>query len=122
MFLRYIEYLESVGLRNIEKHEAALNSRITKGLADVKNVSIIGGSPEERGGVTSFNINGIDSREAALMLDSYNVLVRGGFHCCHNWFNVSGINGSVRASLYLYNNEQDADKLVEAVKKVAAMA
>jgi len=116
-----IEYLESVGLRNIEKHEAALNSRITKGLADVKNVSILGSS-EERGGIISFNIKGIDSKEAALMLDSYNVLVRGGFHCCHNWFNVSGINGSVRASLYLYNNEQDADKLVDAVKKVAAMA
>lgn len=116
-----IDYLESVGLKNIEKHEIAINEIITEGLSSIKNAAIIGGSPEERGGIVSFNINGIDSKELAIMLDSYNIMVRGGFHCCHNWFNTHEIRGSVRASLYFYNNKVDAEKFVAAIKKVAGL-
>ena len=116
-----IGYLESIGMKNVEKHETSINKIITEGLSSIKNVTIIAGSPEERGCIVSFNVSGIDSKELAIMLDSYNIMVRGGFHCCHNWFNTHGISGSVRASLYLYNNEVDAEKFVAAVKKVATL-
>ena len=116
-----VDYLSKIGLKNIEQHEQELNKKIAEGIASIKNVSILGGRPEERGGVTSFLVKGMDSREVALMLDSYNVLVRGGFHCCHNWFNERKIAGSARASLYLYNNENDVQMLVDAVKKVSSL-
>ena len=116
-----IEYLEAVGMNNIQKHVSALNKAMTERLMETKNISIISGG-EKRGGIVSFNIKGVDSKEAVIMLDSYNVLVRGGYHCCHNWFNARNIAGSVRASLYLYNNEQDVEMLVKAVKKIASLA
>ncbi len=116
-----VEYLKKVGMQNISKHEFELNKLITSQLDD-KRISILGGTPEERGGIVSINIKGIDSREAAIMFDSFGVLVRGGFHCCHNWFNARNIAGSIRASLYLYNNEDDASAFAEAAKKVADMA
>src|SRR3989338_10326078 len=50
-----VEYIDSVGLKNIEKHEIMLNKIMTEGLENVKNISILGGSPEERGGILSFN-------------------------------------------------------------------
>ncbi len=116
------DYLRHIGLKNIEKHEACLRRIMTEGIECIKGISIIGGVPEEGGGILSFGINGIDSREAAIMLDSYDVLVRGGYHCCHNWFNTHKINGSVRASLYLYNNENDAEMFVNAVKKISRLS
>ena len=116
-----VEYIESLGLKNIEKHEIMLNKIMTEGLENVKNISILGGSPEERGGILSFNINGIASTETSLMFDAHNIMLRGGFHCCHNWFNTNKINGSIRASLYLYNNEKDAEHFVDSAKKVASI-
>ena len=116
-----VDYLGKVGLKNIEKHETMLNKAMTEGIEGVKNASILGGSAEERGGILSISIKGMKSTEAAIMLDSHGVLVRGGHHCCHNWFNTNGIGGSVRASLYLYNNEGDAEAFAKAVKKIAAM-
>ncbi len=116
------DYLDKTGLKNIEKHETMLNEIMTEGIEGIKNVSVLGGSVGERGGILSISINGMKSTEAAIMLDSHGVLVRGGHHCCHNWFNTHGIDGSLRASLYLYNDESDAEAFVKAVKKVAAMA
>ncbi len=116
-----VEYLERAGLRNIEKHEIELNKKMTEGIEKIEGVTIFGGSPESRGSVLSINIKNIDSREAGIMFDSHGVLVRGGAHCCHHFFNERRLVGSVRASLYLYNNEKDADMFIEAVKKVAAL-
>lgn len=121
-FRAAVEYLNKVGMKNIARHEADLNKRMTEGIRGVSGVNIIGGSSEERGGILSVNIAGVDSREAAIMFDSHGVLLRGGFHCCHYFFNQRKIAGSIRASLYLYNNERDADMFVEATKKVAKLA
>src|SRR3989344_5283405 len=115
-----IDYINGVGLKNIERHEAELNRRMTEGVERLDGVKILGGSPESRGGILSINIEGVDSREAAIMFDSHGVLVRGGFHCCHNFFNARKLVGSIRASLYLYNNEKDVDAFIDATKKVAA--
>jgi cysteine desulfurase/selenocysteine lyase len=116
-----VEYLEKVGLKNIEKHETELNRKATNEIENIPGVSILGGAAEERGGIISMDIKEINSSEASIMFDSHGVLVRGGMHCCHNWFNTHRINGSVRASLYLYNNESDIEKLVEATKKVSML-
>ncbi len=112
-----VDYLERVGMKNIEKHETKLNKLATEELEKIKGLDILGAN----GGIISM-LFGIDSREAAIMFDSHGVLVRGGMHCCHNWFNARHLNGSVRASFYLYNNEHDVERLVDAAKKVAALS
>ena len=116
-----VDYLEKTGQKNIERHEIDLNRRMTEGVEKIGSIKILGGSPESRGGILSINVGGIDSREAAIMFDGHGVLVRGGFHCCHNFFNARKMAGSVRASLYLYNNERDVDMFIEAARKIAAL-
>ena len=87
-------------------------------LKDIDSISIIG--PEDvsqRGGIFSFNIEGWDPTEIAMHLDEeYNIAIRSGMHCVHSWFNSRSIEGTARASVYLYNNEADVKKFTEAIE------
>ncbi len=119
-FRAAVEYLEKIGMKNIEKHEAGLNKLATEQISQIEKVSILHES-QDRSGIISMIIEGVKSTEASLMFDSHGVLLRGGHHCCHNWFNKNKLDGTVRASLYLYNNQSDVEKLIEAAKKVAQL-
>ncbi|MDD5331523.1 MAG: cysteine desulfurase [Candidatus Nanoarchaeia archaeon] len=113
-------YLRKVGMDNIVKQELKVNQIIDDGLRNIEGVSILG--PEDVGlrpGITSFNYKNKDVHQIALLLDhSKKIMMRSGQHCVHSWFNKHNIKGSVRASLYLYNNEEDANKLVDGFKQV----
>jgi len=113
-----VDYLQKVGLNNIEKHELTLNKKLTESLLKIKGVNILGPtSSEKRGGITSFNINGIDPHDIALQLDaSANIMIRSGYHCCHSWFNANKISGSARASLYLYNTEDEVKLFIKSLE------
>ena len=114
------KYIMKIGRRNIKKHETRLNERITAGLSDIGGVSIIGpGEAEQRGGIISFNISEKDPHDIALMLDqTANIMIRSGAHCVHSWFNAHKMKGSARASLYLYNTEEECDAFIENLKKI----
>lgn len=114
-----IDYLNKVGLSNIQKHELKLNKMITDDINKIKDINILGPEePEKRSGIVSFNIKGIDSHDIALQLDSQEkIMIRSGYHCCHSWFNAHKIKGSARASLYFYNTEEEAKKFGETLKK-----
>ncbi|MBU1135076.1 MAG: aminotransferase class V-fold PLP-dependent enzyme, partial [Nanoarchaeota archaeon] len=72
-----------------------------------------------RSGIISFNIGKMNSHDVALILDeNAKIMVRSGQHCVHSWFNAHGIEGSVRASFYLYNTEEEIDTFVDTLKKV----
>lgn len=116
-------YLERIGPENIEKHERALNQLISQKLSEIPNLQIAGvQSPELRGGIIPFNIKGMKYHDVSLMLDrNYGTMIRSGQHCAHSWFNGHGIEGSARASLYLYNTQEEAELFAEAVKKIAKL-
>ena len=113
-----INYLKKVGFGNIEKNELKLNKMITEKLLD--EVQLIG--PEDsklRPSIFSFNIKNFSSHDISGILDSSkNICIRSGAHCVHSWFNKHNLKGSARASLYLYNNEDDINKFVEEIKKL----
>jgi cysteine desulfurase/selenocysteine lyase len=113
-------YLDMVGRDNIEKHENELNKFITGEMQGMGGLKIIGvQDPELRGGIISFEIDGIEYHDVAIMLDDHsNVMVRSGQHCVHSWFNARNTPGSVRASLYLYNTKEDAETFIEALKEI----
>ncbi|PIN89969.1 selenocysteine lyase [Candidatus Pacearchaeota archaeon CG10_big_fil_rev_8_21_14_0_10_34_76] len=117
-------YLRKIGMKNIGKHEHNLNKIITDGLKDNKKVEIIGPADSVlRNGIFNFNIKGMTPHEVAKILDSgYGIMVRGGAHCVHGWFNKHNINGSVRASFYFYNTEEDAMKFIRAVDEISKIA
>ena len=108
----------------IEKHQIKLNKIITEGLMGNDKIEIVGPrEPEKRSGIFTFNIRGMDAHHVAKILDSSkNIMVRSGAFCLHSWFNEHNLKGAVRASLYLYNTEEEANIFVEEVRKIVKLA
>jgi cysteine desulfurase/selenocysteine lyase len=122
-FAAAAEYLDRIGKEDIQKHEIELNKIITQALEDMDGSSIIGPtSPELRGGIISFNIEGIKYHDIAMMLDERaNIMIRSGQHCVHSWFNAHGIEGSARVSLYLYNTKEEAKVFIDNLKEISKL-
>lgn len=118
-----VKYLESLGMDEVLRHEQRLTDRLLAGLAGIENVTIYG--PEDvnnRIGVVSFTIDRIHPHEIAYLLDERAaILVRSGDHCCIPLMKHLGLeNGTVRASLYLYNTLEEIELLIETVKEIAS--
>ena len=121
-----IDYLSGLNLDDIHQHEVRLNKVMTSIIKDVNGINIIGPTDaSKRGGICSVLLDGFDAHDIALILDeAAGVMVRSGMHCVHSWFNDKGIDtGSLRASAYLYNTEEEvklfAETLVEAVETMS---
>ena len=119
---RAVSYLEALGMEDIQRHEQELTRRILEGLAGIGNVQVFGPGPAgDRIGVISFTIRGLNPHDVAVMLDGEaDIMVRSGHHCCMPLMQHLGLaDGTVRASLHCYNTIEDADLLVNAVRKIA---
>ncbi|MBL7169872.1 MAG: aminotransferase class V-fold PLP-dependent enzyme [Candidatus Aenigmarchaeota archaeon] len=113
------KYLMKVGLYEIEKHEIDLNKLATKGLKQIKGSHVIGvQKPELRSGILSFSLDGIHPHDVCMIVDAEGIMLRSGSHCVHSWFNSRGVQGSVRASFYLYNTQEEVEKFLEVLGKV----
>lgn len=123
------KYLENIGMDAVCKHEQKLTKRLLEGLMDLDHVTVYGptdikaGNIKNRIGVVSFNIKGIHPHEIAYLLDERaGILVRSGDHCCIPLMRYLGLaNGTVRASLYLYNTLEEIDLLLETLETIARM-
>lgn len=115
-----IEYLENVGMDEVERRDRDLLSYMMKETEDIKGLSVVGPEdPSLRTGVFSFNIEGLVSYDIALMLDSVDgIMIRSGMHCAHAFQMSRGADGSARASVYLYNNRSDVDRFATALRKI----
>lgn len=116
-----LDYLRGIGMDEVMRWDRELMRRIVSNLEDVRNLHVVG--PEDadsRGSVFSFNIDGLGAHDIAMMLDSMSgVMIRSGMHCAHPFYVSRGIDGSARASTYLYNNFQDIDVFTDTVRKIA---
>ena len=118
------KYLESLGMDAICRHEQKLTERLLAGLAEIDHVTIYGPQNiKNRIGVVSFTIDKIHPHEIAYLLDEKAaILVRSGDHCCIPLMRYLGLeNGTVRASLYLYNTLEEIDLLIETIEEIARM-
>ena len=120
------EYLRRRGLEDIAAHERELANRINKELQALDRVEVYGPTnPDSRTGIVSFNIAQVNPHDVALALDiSGNIMVRSGYHCCMPLLkDVLGLReGTVRASVYLYNTVQEVEKLIELIGEIARTA
>lgn len=120
-----VKYLESLGIDAIFRHEEKLTRRLLSGLAGIDNVTVYGPQDtKNRIGVVSFTIDRIHPHEVAYLLDERAaILVRSGDHCCIPLMKYLGLeNGTVRASLYLYNTLEEIDLLIEIIEEIARTA
>ena len=115
-----LDYLTAVGMDKIFEHDRELMRYIFKRTEGIKGLSFVGpDEPDKRCGVFSFNIDGLSPHDIAMMLDKMDgIMIRSGMHCAHPFFVSRGIEGSARASVYLYNNEEDIERFSAALEKV----
>lgn len=111
-----IDYLTKLGPENIATHEQDLTQYATAHLQQIKGLKIIG-QAKEKGGVFSFNVEGMHPQDLAFILDKEGVSVRTGHHCAQPIVNRMGYESLARASLGLYNTREDIDALVAAILK-----
>lgn len=112
-----VKLLSEVGMANIHAHEQKLTARALEGLQQIPGLRIVGPTTtEQRGGAISFVVDGIHPHDLGQVLDSHGVSIRTGHHCAWPLHRAGNINSTARASFYLYNTEEEVDKLIEAVK------
>ncbi len=115
-----IEYVNNIGIEEIEKHECELMKYAFDQLNALSGVTIYGNAPK-RCGIISFNLENIHHYDAVMILDKMGIAVRSGTHCAEPVMSHYGINGSIRASFAIYNSKEDIDILVKGLKKVQEM-
>lgn len=114
-----IDYLEAVGMDNIAEHEKELTEYALSKMKEIPYVTIYGPRDmDSRGGIISFNIEGVHPHDVASIVDSYGVAVRAGHHCAQPLMKYLGIQASSRASFYFYNTFEEVDKFIESIKSV----
>ncbi len=110
-----IDYLKKIGFDSIKLHEKKIAEKAFKEISSLKDVTVYGGP--KRKPIISFNVGDIHPHDVATYLDKFGVAVRAGNHCAAPLMDVFGINGNVRASFYIYNDEDDLDVLIKAIEE-----
>ncbi len=117
-----VDYLTQIGLENIQHHEAQLTRFLQTQLRSLGDQITILGPQDSGGSVTTFVIGRMEPYQIATLLNSNdNIMVRSGQFCVHAWFNKKGVNGAVRASLYLYNTQKEIIKLIESLSRILTL-
>jgi cysteine desulfurase/selenocysteine lyase len=117
-----IDYLSGLGLENVMKHELRLAKKLKGFLIEIPDVKVLG--PEEpQSGIVSFSVRDVKAEDVALALGNLNICVRAGFHCAVPLVrDILGERlGVIRASLYLYNTEEEVEKFIESLREVVRL-
>ncbi|MGC8767621.1 MAG: aminotransferase class V-fold PLP-dependent enzyme [Brevinematia bacterium] len=115
-----VDYLEGVGMDNIERIEKELTHYAFGVLSSIKGIIMYGPNhTKNRVGVFSFKLEGVHPHDIAYILDREGVAIRSGHHCAQPYLNRIGAeDGTARISTYIYNTKADIDKAAEAIEKV----
>ncbi|MBU0598081.1 cysteine desulfurase [Patescibacteria group bacterium] len=114
-----IDYLYKVGLDKVFQHEEELTKIALKKVSAIPGVEIFGPKQvKDRGGAVAFTVKDVHPHDVASILDNQGVAVRAGNHCTQPLHDKFGIQSTVRASFYLYNQPEDIDALVKGINKV----
>jgi len=111
-----IDYIVSIGIENIAKHEKELLDYATQEIRKIEGVRIIGNAVE-KASVLSFVIEEIHPHDIGTILDKQGVAIRTGHHCTQPTMDFYGIPATARASFAIYNSRKDVDTLIKSVKK-----
>lgn len=115
------DFLSGLSMETVRAHEVTLTRYAYQQLLELPEVIVYGPEPEHRSGAVSFNIEGVHPHDIASILDEDGVCVRAGHHCCQPLHARLGIDASARASFYVYNSEDDVDRLVESLRRVRSI-
>ncbi|MBT3179292.1 MAG: cysteine desulfurase [Candidatus Marinimicrobia bacterium] len=112
-----IDYLEKIGMDEIQNHEKVITQYAYNALNQIGGLKIYG-SAKERGGVISFNVDGIHPYDLAQFLNEDNIAIRVGHHCAQPLLKTLGETATARMSFYIYNDELDVDKFCASLETI----
>ena len=115
-----VDYLQAIGMAQIEAREHALLAHATEELRKIDGLRLFGTAPE-KAAVISFLIEGAHSHDLATLLDLEGVAVRSGQHCAHPLLQFYGVTATCRASFAFYNTHEEVEAFVAALKKARTL-
>jgi cysteine desulfurase / selenocysteine lyase len=115
-----INYISTLGIENIAKHESELLQYATKKMNEMGSVTIYGNSMH-KASIVSFLIDSIHMLDAGMIFDKMGIALRVGAHCAQPVMQHFKIDGTVRASFALYNTKEEIDYLCKAIDQVITM-
>ncbi len=115
-----IDYIETLGMENIQAHEQELTRYCMEQLSTVPDIRFFG-QAKQKDAVVSFLVGDIHHLDMGTLLDRLGIAVRTGHHCAHPLMTRLGVTGTVRASFALYNTRDEVDALVEGIRRVSKM-
>ena len=115
-----VDYLDALGMANVEAREAELLAHATEELNRIDGLRIVGRAPD-KAAVISFLIEGAHAHDLATLLDLEGVAVRSGQHCAHPLLQFYGVAATLRASFAFYNTHEEVDAFIAALKKASAL-
>ena len=115
-----IDYLDAVGLDQVEAHEQELTRYCMQQLQTIDGMTIYGPA-DGHDAVVSFNVGQIHHLDLGTLLDRLGIAVRTGHHCAQPLMQRLGVSGTVRASFALYNTKEEIDALVAGIRRVSQM-
>lgn len=117
--LAAVEYIDQIGFDYIRRHEQELTAYMLDKLLSLSYIHIVG-IPEcsDRLGVVSFTMDDVHPHDISTILDSERVAIRSGHHCAQPLHRFLGVQSTARASVHVYNDKEDVDRLYDALKQV----
>ncbi|QYJ16391.1 Cysteine desulfurase SufS [Rubrobacter xylanophilus DSM 9941] len=111
-----VDYLNTLGMENVREHERRLGEYARRRLSEIEGLTVYGPA-EGRTGVVAFNVPGVHPHDLSQLLDQEGIAIRSGHHCCQPLMRHLRVVATARASLYLYNTEEEVDALVGAISR-----
>jgi len=112
-----IDYLNDIGMENITKHESELTNYALEKMSQIEGLKVLG-SPKNRAGVISFNLDGIHAHDLAQFLNEDNIAIRVGHHCAQPLLSSLKENSVARLSIYIYNDKSDIDMFCTSLSTI----
>ncbi|MDO7908485.1 cysteine desulfurase [Paenibacillus sp. JX-17] len=109
-----IDFLSNIGMDAIERHESLLANYAMDRMREIDGISIYGPAKRDVGLIT-FNMDEVHPHDVATVLDASGIAIRAGHHCCQPLMRWLKVGSTARASFYLYNTEEDVDRLISAL-------
>lgn len=106
-----VEYLQSIGMDQIQAHEQGIRTYTLSHLKQMEHVTVY--NPNADSGMITFNLRQIHGQDTAKVLNYHNIAVRAGEHCSKLLEPRLGTNTTVRVSPYLYTTKQEADRFLQ---------
>ena len=116
-----IDYLHGIGMENIDAWERRLGDLAEEKLSAIDRVKVYRTRSGEKSGIVSFTVDGLHHHDLAQYLSDKGICIRVGHHCTMPLMKTFGIEGTARASFYIYNTQEDVERLIQSLKEAIGM-